>query len=84
MNKERDNMPERLTWKQMQEKYPDQWLGLVDVKYKNDDGITVESAIVKYTNKKKGELTELVLDGEIIARHTNPEGYLQLGMVGVL
>lgn len=23
---------ERLTWEQMQERYPDQWLGLVDVK----------------------------------------------------
>lgn len=74
---------ERLTWEQMQEKYPDQWLGLIDVEYKNNDGATVKSGVVKYVNKKKGELTERVLDGEIIARHTNPDGYLQLGMVGV-
>lgn len=69
---------ERLTWKQMQEKYPNQWLGLVDVKYKNDDGAMVESAVVKYTDKKKGELTALVLDGKIIARHTDPDGFLTL------
>lgn len=75
---------ERMTWEQIQMKYPDQWVGLVDVRYQNDDGISVESAIVKYTNKKKSELTRLVLKGEIIARHTNPEGYIQLGMVGAL
>ena len=48
------------------------------------DGISVESAVVRYADKTKAELTRLVLKGEIIARHTNPEGYLQLGMVGVL
>lgn len=77
-------MNERMTWEQIQMKYPDRWVGLVDVRYQNDDGISVESAIVKYTNKKKSELTRLVLKGEIIARHTNPEGYIQLGMVGAL
>lgn len=77
-------MNERMTWKQIQSKYPDQWVGLVDVQYQNNDGISVESAIVKYVGKTKSELTRLVLKGEIIARHTNPEGHLQLGMVGVL
>ncbi len=24
---------ERLTWKEIQEKYPDQWVGLTDVEY---------------------------------------------------
>lgn len=56
----------------------------MEVQYQNNDGISVESAIVKYADKKKSELTRLVLKGEIIARHTNPEGYVQLGMVGVL
>ena len=77
-------MNERMTWEQIQMKYPDQWVGLVDVRYQNDDGISVESAIVKYTNKKKSELTRLVLKGEISARHTNPEGHIQLGIVGAL
>lgn len=77
-------MNERMTWKQIQSKYPDQWVGLVDVQYQNNDGISVESAIVKYVGKTKSELTRLVLKREIIARHTNPEGHLQLGMVGVL
>lgn len=77
-------MAERLTWEQIQKKYPDQWVGLTEVQYKNDDGVSVESAVVKYTDKTKSELTRLVLDGEIISRHTNPDGCLQLGMVGVL
>lgn len=77
-------MAERLTWEQIQKKYPDQWVGLTDVQYKNNDGVSVESAVVKYTDKTKSELTKLVLDGEIISRHTNPDGCLQLGMVGVL
>lgn len=77
-------MAERLTWKQIQEKYPDQWVGLVDVKYVDNDGVTVESAVVKYSDKPQGELTRRMLDGEIVSCHTNPDGYLQLGIVGVL
>lgn len=77
-------MLERLTWEQIQEKYPDQWVGLVDVEYMDNDGVSVESAVVKYSDKTKSELTRMVLDGEIISRHTNPDGCLQLGMVGVL
>ncbi len=77
-------MIERLTWEQIQEQYPDQWVGLSDVQYMDNDGISVESAVVKYADKTKSELTRLVLKGEIISRHTNPDGHLQLGMAGVL
>ncbi len=84
IRKEVDFMTERLTWEQIQKKYPDQWVGLVDVRYRNNDGISVESAVVKYMDKTKSELTRMVLNGEIISRHTNPEGHLQLGAVGIL
>lgn len=77
-------MIERLTWEQIQERYPDQWVGLSDVQYMDNDGVSVESAVVKYADKKKSELTRLVLKGEIISRHTNPDGHLQFGMAGVL
>ena len=59
-------------------------VGLTDVQYKNNDGVSVESAVVKYADKTKSQLTKLVLEGEIISRHTNPDGCLQLGMVGIL
>lgn len=73
----------RMAWAEIQEAYPDQWVGLIDVKYLNDDGISIESAIVKYTDKPKGELTRRMLDGEIISRYTTPDHAFQLGMVGV-
>ena len=37
---------QRLTWEQIQAEYPDQWVALADVKYMDDDGINVESAVV--------------------------------------
>ena len=74
-------MAERMTWKEIQEKYPDQWVGLVEVKYINDDGISIESAVIKYLDKTKGELTRLALQGEIVSRYTTPDNIFQLGMV---
>lgn len=74
---------DRMTWDEIQSTYPDQWVGLVDVRYLNDDGISIESAIVKYTDKSKSELTRMMLDGEIISRYTTPDHAFQLGMVGV-
>ena len=76
-------MADRMTWEEIQKKYPDQWVGLVDVKYVEDDGISVESAVVKYTDKSKSDLTRLVLKGEIISRYTTPDNIFQMGMIGV-
>lgn len=74
----------RMTWTEIQMKYPDQWVGLVDVKYHNDDGISIESGIVKYVGRPKGELTRKMLEGEIDAVYTTPDHALQMGMVGIL
>ncbi|MBQ7066674.1 MAG: hypothetical protein IJN92_07615 [Lachnospiraceae bacterium] len=73
-------MADRMTWEEIQKKYPDQWVGLVDVKYVDDDGISVESAVVKYTDKSKSDLTRLALKGEIISRYTTPDNIFQMGM----
>lgn len=73
----------RMTWAEIQEKYPDQWIGLIDVKYLNDDGISIESGIVKYVGRPKGELTRKMLEGEIDAVYTTPDRAFQMGMVGV-
>ena len=40
-------MSNRLTWKEIVERYPDQWVGLVDINWKNE--ANVESAVVKYS-----------------------------------
>ena len=39
-------MEERLTWDEIATKYPDQWVGLVDVDW--EDEANVRSAIVRY------------------------------------
>lgn len=77
-------MTERMTWKEIQEKYPDRWVGLIDVNYIEDDGISVESAVIKYLDKSKAELTKLALQGEIVSRYTTPDHIFQLGMVEVM
>ena len=76
-------MAERLTWQEIQTQYPDQWVGLVEVKYLNDDGVSLETADVKYTDLSQGELTKRLLDGEIISRYTTPDNVFQMGMVEV-
>lgn len=78
-------MTERLTRQQMTEKYPNTWLGLNNVKYVNNDGVTLESADVIYTDKTSSELLMIQLTGtdEIIRWYTNENG-LPLGIVGVL
>ena len=77
-------MTERMTWKEIQEKYPDQWVGLIDVNYIDDDGISIESAVIKYLDKTKAELTKMALQGEIVSRYTTPDHIFQLGMVEVM
>ncbi len=74
----------RMTWKEIQKVYPDRWLGLDDVQYINNDGISVESAVVKYDDKSKDELTRLMLKGDAVAIFTTPDRHLQLGAVEVL
>ncbi len=78
-------MVERLTRKQMAEKYPNTWLGINNIKYKNDDGITVESADIVYTDKTEDELLEMQIDGidGIVGWYTNDDG-LPLGVAGIL
>lgn len=73
-------MSERLTWEEIQERYPDQWVGLVDITWKNDANI--ESAVVKYVDKTKEELLMMQINNEIFSCYTTPDHVLQLGTVG--
>ena len=77
------HMTERLTWKEIQEKYPDQWVGLDEVEYMPHNTATIKSAIVKYIGMSKDELGHRMMQGEIISRYTTPDNLFQLGMVGV-
>ena len=65
----------RMTWKEIKQMYPNQWVGLVDVEYESDNDATIKTAIVKYTDKSKNELTKMQIqtNGELIGIYTTPD-----------
>ncbi len=77
-------MNERMTWAQIQEKFPRQWVGLTDVEYEESNSSTIRSAVVAITDKSKSELTleQIKSNGLIIARYTDPNRLFQLGALG--
>lgn len=74
---------EHLTREQMAEKYPNTWLGITNIKYVDDDGVTLESADIVFTDMPRKELMLMQVRGaEITAWYTNDNG-LPLGLVGI-
>ena len=74
---------EHLTREQMAEKYPNTWLGITNVKYVDNDGVTLESADIVFTDMPRKELMLMQIRGtEITAWYTNDNG-LPLGLVGI-
>ena len=78
-------MEERLAWKQIVEKYSNQWVGLTEVEYEEDNDATIKTAIVKYTNKSKDELTWMQFEtfGALIGIYTTSDNVFQLGTLEV-
>ena len=75
-------MDERLQWNEIQEQYPDQWVGLVDVERR---GVTVVSAVVRYTDRSQGELARMQIDDDnLYSCYTTPDHLAPLGMVGYM
>ncbi len=74
-------MTQRMTWPQIQECYPNQWVGLVDVEYEENNPSTISSAIVAVSDKSKKELVleQIKSNGTFLARYTNPNKLFQLG-----
>ena len=65
-------MAKRMTWKEIQETYPDQWVGLSEVER---NGGSIASAVVKYTDKTGSELIEMQLEdsGDLYSTYTTPD-----------
>ena len=64
-------MKKRMTWKEIQTAYPDQWVGMTDVEW-NEGGVC--SAIVKYTDKTGNELLGMQLDDQTLySCYTTPD-----------
>lgn len=73
----------RMTWTEIMEKYPNQWVGLTDVEWGNAS--TVKTAVVKYAGKSKDEMLELQLDGDIQkSRYTTPNNVFSVGGLTLL
>lgn len=79
-----EHIGKRMTWEEIQREYPDQWVGLVGVIRKKDSPDVV-SAIVKYTDKSKSELTKMQIQDsthELYSCYTTPNNIFQLGTLG--
>ena len=66
-------MAKLMTWKEIQETYPDQWVGLSEVER---NGGSIASAVVKYTDKTADELYDMQVSGQgVITKYTTPETF---------
>lgn len=75
-------MEERMTWDEIVEKYPDQWVGLSDVEW--EDEANVKTAVVKYSDKTSSELLRIQVETRsIYSVYTTPDNIAQLGVIGV-
>lgn len=76
-------MEQRLTWDEIAAKYPDQWVGLVDIDW--EDEANIRSAIVRYTNMSSADLLRMqIRDRSIHATYTTPDNLAPMGTVGYL
>lgn len=74
---------ERQTWDEIVSRYPDMALGLTDVKFLNDDGINIESAVVSYTDKNTSinELQNMAIGGKIFLARTTLIPDMAVGVI---
>ena len=76
-------MIERLTREQMEQKYPNQWIGINNIEYYDSNKRDMKSANIVYTNKTASELGLLALHGEDIQPYfTTPDSTFQIGFTG--
>ena len=74
-------MEQRLTWEQIAQKYPDQWVGLTDIDW--EDGANIRSAIVSYIGMSSADLLRMqIKDRNIHATYTTPDNLAPMGTVG--
>ncbi|MBR2216445.1 MAG: hypothetical protein IJ849_11930 [Selenomonadaceae bacterium] len=63
---------ERLTWSEIVKKYPDKWVGMSKIDWKNS--ANVRSAVVIGTSDNGGEFLSRAWDGEdVFTMYTTPD-----------
>ena len=75
--KESFGIEERLTWEEIMEKYPDQWVGLSDIEW--EDTANIGTAVVKYVGLSEYELLKKQDEEGIHCRYTTPDNIFQMG-----
>ena len=64
---------QRMTWSDIKDMYPNQWVGLTDVERKKTSA-DISSAVLVYTDKSRTELLRMqIRDGNLVTMHTSPE-----------
>jgi len=77
-----EEVNKRMTWEEIVEKYPDQWVGIAEAEL---DGSTILSGVVRYTGMDRGELAMIQFTtGEIMSVYTSPDHLNPLGIAGCL
>lgn len=78
-----ENGTQRMSWDEIVRQYPDCWVGLIDVDWKNE--ANVKSAVVLYTDDTADDLLRMQFEKQIeYSRYTTPDNLGQLGVVGYL
>ena len=65
---------ERLTWKEIQERFPDHWVKLEDADVNPDNEMDIRSAIVTRVGKATYEDFQDAMAGKSIEMFTTPDG----------
>jgi len=74
-------MGPRLTWEEIKAKYPNQWVGLSEIEWKNE--ANVKTAVIKYTDKSASDMLRLRILGEdVVSIFTTPDSIAPIGVVG--
>ena len=67
-------MAKRMTWQEIQEAYPDRWVGLTEVEWEEPDSPNIVSAVVKYADKSGNELLAMQYnDKNLYSTYTTPD-----------
>ena len=72
----------KMSWEEIQQKYPSTWVGLIDVEWENR--ATIRSAVVFCTDKEKttDEMALMTVNGQLETTcYTTPDETLSIGAI---
>lgn len=74
---------ERLTWNEIVEQYPDTWVGLKDIIWKDESN--VESAVIVAISNNADELLLMQVNKEVeLVEYSTPDNCCHLGMIEMI